>query len=172
MNPFATTFGDRRFLTDRLHRQRNGLGVLFVAWLGDRPAGDVYLWLERAEEEAIRWHLPGVALLTHLEVVGDLRNRGLGSALIHAVERYLVEEGHERVALAVRTDNVGAARLYRRLGYWDWGHGEVICYARTTLPDGRVRSEAEFCHVLVKQLGPVLPVQRGGIRPIEASRSR
>lgn len=164
--PFAAAFGDHQFLTDRLRRQRKGLGVLFVAWLDGRPAGDVYLWLEKAEEESIRWRLPGVPLLTHLEVHSELRNRGIGSALVSTAERYVVEKGHERVALAVRTDNTRAARLYRRLGYADWGHGEVICYARTTSPDGLVQEEAERCHVLVKDLVPVMPSPRAEARPI------
>jgi GNAT superfamily N-acetyltransferase len=166
--PFASALGDHGFFIDRLHRQRNGLGALFVAWLGDRPAGDVYLWLERAEEEPIRRHLFGVPLLTHLEVHSELRNRGIGSALVATVEHYLSEEGYERVALAVRTDNIRAARLYRRLGYTDWGHGEVVCYARTTSPDGRVQEDAELCHVFVKDLAPAMPEQR--IRSIGATR--
>ncbi|KDN22849.1 GCN5 family acetyltransferase [Amycolatopsis rifamycinica] len=170
MFPFARALGDHAFFIDRLHRQRNGLGTLFVAWLGDRPAGDVYVWLERAEEEPIRGHLPGVPLLTHLEVHRELRNRGIGSALVATVERYLMEEGYGRVALAVRTDNTRAARLYHRLGYVDWGHGEVVCYALTTTPDGRIHEEAELCHVLVKDLLPVMPVPRAEIRSIGASR--
>ncbi len=170
--PFTKAFGDYEFFTDRLRRQRKGLGVLFVAWLDDRPAGDVYLWLERAEEEPIHAYLPDVALLTHLQVHPDLHGRGVGSALIDAVERYLVQKGHARVALAVRTDNVRAARLYDRLGYVDWDQGEVVCYARTTSPDGRVQEQAEWCHVLVKDLVPVMPAQRTEIRSIGALRRR
>ncbi|WP_103348737.1 GNAT family N-acetyltransferase [Amycolatopsis sp. CA-128772] len=168
--PFTAAIGDGDFLVDRLMRQRNGLGVLFFAWLGTRPAGDVYLWLEEAEERPIRRHLPGVALLTHLQVRPDLRNLGVGAALVAAVEQYLAECGRERVALGVRTDNPAAARLYRRLGYRDWGHGEVICYARATLPDGRVLEEPEDCYVLVKDLTPVTPAPRSGSSPIGVSR--
>jgi GNAT superfamily N-acetyltransferase len=170
LEPFADALGDRGFLADRLDRQRKGLGVLFVAWLGCRPAGDVYLWLEEAEEPPIRRFLPGVALLTHLEVPFDLRNRGVGQALAGAVEQYLAEHGHDRVALAVRTDNPAAARLYARLGYRDWGRGRVVCFARTTLPDGRVLLEPERCHVLVKDLAPVTPAQRTAAAPVGASR--
>src|SRR5213078_2797357 len=80
LESFAAALGGHGFLTDRLNRQRNGRGVLFLAWLGCRPAGDVYLWLEEAEEWPIRRHLPGVALITHLEVDPALRNRGIGHA--------------------------------------------------------------------------------------------
>jgi len=169
LEPFAAALGDHEFLIDRLDRQRKGLGVLFVAWLRYRPAGNVYLWLEEAEERPIRRHLPGVALLTHLQVHNELRNRGVGRTLVRAVEQHLTEKGRERVALAVRTDNPAAARLYRRLDYRDWGHGEVVCYARTTQPDGRVLYEPERCYVLVKDLAPVTPAPRTECRTIGAS---
>ena len=167
---FAAALGDLRFLSERMARQRAGLGVLFLAWLGTHPAGDVYLWLEEAEEPPIRHHLPGVALLTHLEVRDGLRGRGIGRALVRAVEQHLAERGHERVALAVRTDNPRAARLYRRLGYRDWGHGEVTCYATTPQPDGAPIEEQ--CHVLVKELTPAPPAPRAGPGRIAASRPR
>ncbi len=158
--PFAAALGDGGFLIDRWLRQRKDQGVLFFAWLGTRPAGAVYLWLEEAEERPIRSRLPGVALLTHLQVHPELRNRGVGAALVDAVEEHLIEHGHERVALAVRTDNPAAARLYDRLGYQDWGHGEVTCYARVALPNGGVLEVPERCYVLVKDLNVVTPAPR------------
>jgi GNAT superfamily N-acetyltransferase len=167
--PFAAALGDGGFLIDRWMRQRKDQGVLFFAWLGPRPAGSVYLWLEEAEEPPIRRYLPGVALLTHLQVHPELRNRGVGAALVDALEQHLIGEGHDRVALAVRTDNPAAARLYRRLGYRDWGHGKVTCYARLTMPNGGVFEVPERCHVLVKDLTVVTPAPRGEPRAIGAS---
>ncbi|MEV7038034.1 GNAT family N-acetyltransferase [Amycolatopsis sp. NPDC051061] len=158
---FAAALGDGGFLIDRWTRQQKDQGVLFFAWLGNRPAGAVYLWLEAAEEPPIRWHLPDVALLTHLQIHPELRNCGVGPALVEAVEEHLIEHGHERVALAVRTDNPAAARLYDRLGFEDWGHGEVICYAQAILPDGGVLEVPERCYVLVKDLAAAPPAPRG-----------
>jgi GNAT superfamily N-acetyltransferase len=166
---FAAALGDSGFFKDRLMRQRNDQGVLFFAWLGTNPAGAVYLWLEEAEEPPIRRHLPDVALLTHLQVHQDLRRRGVGTALVNAVEQHLIGEGHVRVALAVRTDNPAAARLYDHLGYQDWGHGKVTCYAQVTLPNGNVLEVPERCHVLVKDLGVVTPAPRGEPRAIGVS---
>jgi GNAT superfamily N-acetyltransferase len=167
--PFATALGDGGFLIDRLERQKNRQGVLFFAWLGTRPAGVVYLWLEKAEEPPIQAHLPGVALLTHLQVHPDLRRRGVGTALVGAVEQHLAELGRERVALAVRTDNPAAAHLYDGLGYRDWGHDTVTCYARVTLRNGGVLEVPERCNVLVKDLTPVTPAPRRECRTIGAS---
>jgi GNAT superfamily N-acetyltransferase len=160
LESFAATLGDRAFFDDRFERQRKLVGELFLGWLGSRPAGAVYLWLEEAEEQPIRDHLPGVPLITHLEVHRDLRRHGVGTALVRATERRLLEKGRYRVALAVRTDNHDAARLYKHLGYRDWGHGEVICLARKTLPDGTVLTEEEVCYVLVSDLVPITPAPR------------
>lgn len=141
--------GNEDYFTERFDRQKNGDGKLFIAWQNDQAVGDVYLWLERAEEKPIRRHLRGVALLTHLEVLPEFRNRGIGTELINAVETYLWEHGHDRVALAVRTDNENAARLYRGLGYVDWGHGTITCYSES--------AGDEECHVMVKVLQAPIP---------------
>jgi hypothetical protein len=61
-----------------------GGGVPLVAWVGGRPAGDVYLDREPADEPAIGRHLAGVPTLVHLEVLGPFQRRGIGTALIHA----------------------------------------------------------------------------------------
>ena len=59
--------------------------------------------------------------------------------------------GFYRAALAVREDNERAARLYRRLGYTDWGHGRLVCFADVMCPGGRPGVAPELCHVLVRQ---------------------
>ncbi|MEU7590839.1 GNAT family N-acetyltransferase [Micromonospora sp. NPDC049230] len=50
-----------------------------------------------------------------LTVAPDLRGRGLGASLTAGMARALLAR-HHTVALGVYTHNVGAARLYRRLG--------------------------------------------------------
>lgn len=147
--------GQRDYFNDRISRHKADRGLLLIAWLDGRPAGDVYLWLEPAEESAIRCHLDGVPLLTHLEVRADLRCRGIGTRLIAAAERELVERGESRVALAVEEKNTRATALYTRLGYRNWGRPSVECHP---YDDGAV----ELCHVLVKDL--VVP--SGGTRPL------
>ncbi|MGW3994587.1 GNAT family N-acetyltransferase [Amycolatopsis sp. NPDC004772] len=171
VSSFAAALGDPGFFDDRMTRHLQRKGVLFLAWLDNRPAGAVYLWLEDAEELPLRMHLPGVPLLTHLEVHPDLRNLGIGAALVGAVEHHLAQHDRDRVALAVRTDNVAAARLYDRLAYRDWGHGNIVCYAQRRLPSGGILVEPEHCYVLVKQLLPVKPAPRSEALPIGASLS-
>lgn len=149
--------GNKEFFADRYRRQKDSKGMLFIAWLDGQPVGDVYLWLEPAEEYQIRRQLPGVPLLTHLEVLPEYRNRGIGTELIAALERYLRGIGKDRVALAVRDDNTKAMELYRRLGYDDWGHGRQVCFANVMDADGRPTAEPEVCHVMVKQLHSMSP---------------
>jgi len=57
-----------------------------------------------------------IGFLAGLTVVPDRRGRGLGAALTAGMTRALLAR-YDHVALGVYTDNVGAIRLYRRLGY-------------------------------------------------------
>src|ERR1700730_6248678 len=152
MMPLYRAMGSADFFAERLVRQEKGNGVLFVAWLDGEPVGDVYLWLERADEKIIRRYLPSVPLLTHLEVLPEFRKQGIGRQLILAVEDYLIENGYDRIALAVRVDNKNAARLYWDLDYRDWGHGVVECTPYASNDDGGSTAELELCYVMVKEL--------------------
>src|SRR5690606_15637741 len=97
----VNALGQEPYFRAQLARQRDKHGELLVAWHGETPIGDVYLWLEEAEEPEVRERLPGVPLLTHLEVAREHRNRRIGTRLMLAAERRLRELGHDRVALGV-----------------------------------------------------------------------
>jgi len=144
--------GQQHFFAERFRRQQDGRGVLLVAWLDGRPVGDVYVWLERAEEWQLREHLPGIPLLNHLEVVDGMRNRAIGTAIVEAAERLLAAQGFKQVALGIRLDNAGAARLYERLGYAEWEHGHIETSYVVFLADGQEDREPEMCRILVKDL--------------------
>lgn len=153
----ARSLGQRHFFADRLGRQRDGRGLLLVAWLGAEPVGDVYVWLEQAEEPELRERLPGVAMVQHLEVRDSHRNRRVGTALLLAAERALRERRHTRVALGVVPDNDRAARLYRRHGYREWPYPPITTTYEEFLPDGRRRRRSEVCRIFVKDLDPPDP---------------
>jgi GNAT superfamily N-acetyltransferase len=153
LEALTTAFGDEEFFANRFERQEAHHGLLLVAWLDDQPIGDAYLWMEEAEEAEIAVHLPGVPLLTHVEIHPDYRDRGFGTELVSNAEQRLADLGHRQVALAVRADNFDAYRLYRRLGYKEWQHGTVECLGYVEkLSDGNVKRSAEICHVMVKSL--------------------
>ena len=142
------------YFADRLDRQRTRLGLLLVAWLDRRPVGDVYLWCEPAFEEIVVRHLPGVPLLTHLEVLPNHRNRGIGTQLVVHAETHLRDRGFTRVALSVGEENKNARRLYERLGYVEWDHGCLTTISEVFGPDGTVRkvADATKSRLMVKQL--------------------
>ena len=50
-------------------------------------------------------------------VLPEHQARGLGSALLAALERWAVSQGLKRLELTVRVDNDRARRLYERAGY-------------------------------------------------------
>ena len=141
--------GQGRFFDDRISRQKRGLGMLLTAWLGARPIGVLYLWLEKAEEAELRQHIPGTPILNHLEIHPDHRGGGTGTKLIKAAERRLRMLGFGEVALAVEITNRRAARLYARLGYREWPHSTVRCYSLT---DGDSQGAVEICWIMVKTL--------------------
>ena len=55
--------------------------------------------------------------LDDLSVAEDCRNKGIGTALIHAAEKYAAEIGIAKIVLHVEKANEDAYRLYLRLGY-------------------------------------------------------
>jgi GNAT superfamily N-acetyltransferase len=144
--------GERHWFSDRLARQQQGGGVVLVAWLDGRPVGEVYLDCEPAKEPEVRQHLPGVPVLDHLEVLGPLWGRGIGTALIRAAEDTARQLGYERLALGVGLENLRARRLYERLGYADWGHGTVVGTWVEHPDDGPPVALSEVCDMLVKRL--------------------
>ena len=139
-------------LGDRLRRQHDDRGLLLVAWQDGVPVGLIYLWWEPAEEPELRKYLPDVPLLMHLEVHIGRRNAGIGSALVRAGESLLHRAGHRRVALGVRPSNGGAARLYRRLGYVNWPHGDIETSYETVNEAGEMVRGREMCQILTKEL--------------------
>ena len=55
--------------------------------------------------------------LDDLSVAEECRNRGIGTKLIHAAEKYAEEIGITKIVFHVEKANEDAYRLYSRLGY-------------------------------------------------------
>ena len=158
----VAAFGQRMLFTDRIGRTRQHAGELLVAWVAGEPVGDVYLWCEPLEEPELRAAFPGVPLLNHLEVAAGWRDRGVGTALIRAVESAAVRRGHRRLLLGVTPENARAKRLYRRLGYTRWPGSPIV--SRWTEPDGRggIRQASMTIDVMVTSLQVGSPAEVEG----------
>jgi GNAT superfamily N-acetyltransferase len=152
LDALVAVLGQRHYFSEHLARQRDGHGVLLVAWVAGGPVGDLFLAWPPADQPPIREQLPGVPQLTHLEVLDPVRRRGVGTALIRAAEDVARGFGHDRIGLAVGLDNRNARRLYERLGYVDWGHGTVVVSWVERDHHGPPVRSSEICDVLVKRL--------------------
>jgi predicted N-acetyltransferase YhbS len=152
LGALVRAFGQRQLFADRIGRTRQRAGELLVAWAGSEPIGNVYLWCEALEEPELRAAFPGVPLLNHLEVKPARQRRGVGSALVRAGEDAARRRGHDVLLLGVAVDNEDARRLYRSLGYVDWGKGALV--SRWTEPDGRggIREASLTIDVMVRSL--------------------
>ena len=90
--------------------------------------------------------------LIHLEVLGPLQRRGIGTALVRAGEDTARRLGHGQLALGVGLDNPDARRLYERLGYADWDHGTVVGTWVARDHEGPSVTVSEVLDMLVKHL--------------------
>ncbi len=79
--------------------------------------------------------------------------RGVGSTLVPAAEAVALSWGATAIGLAVGTDNPAAQRLYRRLGYTDWGRGLIVDEWVETDAGGAVSvTHRDSCAYLTKGL--------------------
>ncbi|MFI1157726.1 GNAT family N-acetyltransferase [Streptomyces sioyaensis] len=103
-------------LMDRVLRAtRDGDGALRAAYAGRRLVGLGY-WLRYARPTS-RQH----ADLEKLAVAPEAHGRGVGRALTGALVADAREAGIEVLTLDARADNTRALRLYRSLGFCEYG---------------------------------------------------
>lgn len=84
-----------------------GQGGGFLAFLGDEAVG------------CVGWRPdgPGTLTLNKLSTRPRARGRGIGAALVRAVEEVAARDGYARVLLAVSQYNLAVLPFYTRLGY-------------------------------------------------------
>ena len=98
--------------------------MFLVAWRDDVLAGRTSLtWWSKYDE--VRAAFGDVPEINGLDAWPQ--NQGTGSLIVAECERVArVDRGAEMIGLAVELGNPNAKRLYERLGFVDWGRGEVI----------------------------------------------
>jgi len=98
-------------LTARLHSLLAGSDV--IAFLAGDPAVGLALLTLRPNV----WYDGPVVLVDELYVAPEARGRGLGSALLAAVESLTRERGGRLIEIAVDGADTDAHRFYERHGY-------------------------------------------------------
>jgi ribosomal protein S18 acetylase RimI-like enzyme len=112
------TWEERRALYDSLLRRPDT--VLLLALEGDVTVGYAFAHVQPVRDTWIAdtWRIGArVAEIESLSVRADRRGRGLGSALLEALERELNAQGVDDVIVGAPAGNESALRLYRRRGF-------------------------------------------------------
>jgi len=97
-------------LSPRQYRQHlvSPTAVVFVAADESGLLGTALVFFRRESD---------LARLYSIAVAHGARGRGVGEALLAAVEQAALRRGARRIRLEVRQDNASAMRLYERRGY-------------------------------------------------------
>lgn len=101
--------GALKFIRERLERAES---VIFLALDGNRAAGFTQLYPLFSSVSMRRlW------LLNDLYVSSEIRQRGVGLALLERAREFAIETGAKGLELATATDNIPAQRLYEKTGW-------------------------------------------------------
>ncbi len=136
--------------TKYLNQQESGLRLCFVGEVDGELAGYVTLSLASRYSP---YRSAGIPEVSDLNVVPTVRRRGLGSALMDAVESAAREHGASVVGLGVGLyDDYGSAqRLYVRRGYLPDGRGVMYDY-EPVRPGGSIRLDDDAILMMTKPL--------------------
>ena len=139
----------------RYEVQKRGEGVYLIAWHDHTPVGHFLLrW--SGPDDARVMHYVEVTQSAFLEAGGTrvaYRRKGVATALIREAERLAKEKGCTKIGLEVgSTDNQYAKRLYKHLGYVDWGHGDFPISWEYIDRNGNTGTESEIVTYMYKPL--------------------
>jgi ribosomal protein S18 acetylase RimI-like enzyme len=100
----------RPVLRSTYEKHERGEVVMLVAVVNQVAAGLTWITLDRLDTDA-------TAVFCAVRVHPLLQNRGIGSRLLRVCEERALRLGFRLAELSVEEGNIGAYRLYDRLGY-------------------------------------------------------
>jgi GNAT superfamily N-acetyltransferase len=137
-------------LRDRWETQQRGDGLFLLAHRDGEVVGHALLLRQSKYAEVRAVHDAAEINALHADVQGQ----GIGTAIIRAAEVIAADWAKPAIGLAVAADNVGARRLYERLGYRQWDGAEVTdTWTEQDAEGNIVHSHADSCDYLFKPLG-------------------
>lgn len=92
-------------------------GCVLIAWEGERALGMVIAFADIDQSHYLHERDRQQGHISDLWVEEDARDRGIGAALIAAAEERMRAAGLQAMSVSALTENAGAHRLYRRIGY-------------------------------------------------------
>ena len=153
-------------VTRRLEESRLGYRDMLVAELDGQVVGTVSMGGHGFQR-------PGSLRLFALDVGAAFRRRGVGTALVKAVEAIASGRALDEVNLEVAIDNKDAIRLYERLGYRR--HGDPVSDRwERRLDDGSSQMVDVPSWVMINRLEEVqaTPISHRATRPFPISPPR
>lgn len=92
-------------------------GVAYIAYENGEPAGFIFAYIEKGY---LPFRYKRHGYIRNVYVRPAHRNAGIGQALLGKVFAWLRGKGINRVSLDTNTQNEGAKKLYRQLGFEDY----------------------------------------------------
>ena len=137
----------------RLAAQGRGELVQVVAWDGIRPVGKAMVLFPGYEEYSASAERERCAEMRDVGVAEDVRRRGVGTALVGALEDAARANGMSRIGMsAASDDDAGPGELlYEKLGYRR-AHGPFITSTNLWADDGSPIPVGAVMTYLVKEL--------------------
>jgi GNAT superfamily N-acetyltransferase len=116
---------------DTVTLRRLSSGESFVAVQGGAVVGVIILNEQEPDEGPEWFHRPRVCSFSQFAVDPSLQSRGVGKALLAAVERRAAEQGNEELALSMaepdhRLRDYYFKRGYRIVGTWQWPYTNYL----------------------------------------------
>lgn len=108
---------------ERILMQDRGEATYLVAWRGDEPCGRATLF-HCSKYDGVRRLLGVFPELNALEATPQ--GEGIGSQIIACAESVARSMDQSLIGLAVEHENVRPRQLYERIGFRDWGEGDVV----------------------------------------------
>ncbi len=139
----------------RFEEQEKGKGIYLIAWHDNLPVGHLLLEWDGPGDPTVATQIDvkGRAYLFAVETREEYRRRGVATRMIQTGEKLAREHGCEWIGLEVgRVSNPDAKKLYEKLGYKDWGLGELIVSCSYAREDGQRYTEFEVVIYMDKKL--------------------
>ncbi|UCD20970.1 MAG: GNAT family N-acetyltransferase [archaeon] len=137
----------------RFKEQEKGNVVYLIAWNNKTPIGHLLVRFNGARYKKVKKYLKKCPHLESLGVGKKVRRKGIATKIVRKAENMLKRKKFGKVGLAVEDNPKSAPNiLYKKIGYKDWGHGNVIDIWSFVNKRGKKITRREKCVYLIKNL--------------------